>query len=104
MRYHGGRTAENLTNGIRDFIARIEVSGVADAEVAATIRTAFADEDFSLSDLTSWAVMERFGVHDAIFREPGTFVSTDSGLPAVPRSPSTVIQGPATALGENVRH
>ncbi len=33
---------------------------------AATIATAFADQDFSLSDRTSWAVMERLGIHDAI--------------------------------------
>ena len=67
MRYrHGWRAAERLVTGIRGGIARIEVSGVADLEVAATIGTVFADQDFSLSDRTSWAVMERLGIHDAI--------------------------------------
>ena len=28
--------------------------------------TAFADQDFSLADRTSWAVMQRLGIHDAI--------------------------------------
>lgn len=67
MRYrHGWRAAEKLITGIRSGIARIEVSAVADLEVAATIGTIFADQDFSLSDRTSWAVMERLGIHDAI--------------------------------------
>ena len=67
MRYrHDWRAAEKLITGIRSGIARIEVSVVADLEVAATIGTIFADQDFSLSDRTSWAVMERLGIHDAI--------------------------------------
>ena len=67
MRYrHGWRAAEKLITAIRSGIARIEVSAVADLEVAATIGTIFADQDFSLSDRTSWAVMERLGIHDAI--------------------------------------
>ena len=63
---HGWQAAEQLVTGIRGGIARIEVSGVADLEAAATIGTIFADQDFSLSDRTSWAVMERLGIHDAI--------------------------------------
>ena len=67
MRYrHGLRVAEKLVTGIRSGIARIEVSAVADLEVAAMIGTIFAYQDFSLSDRTSWAVMERLGIHDAI--------------------------------------
>ncbi len=63
---HGYREAETLVNAIRSGIARIELSGLADLEVAAAIGTAFADQDFSLSDRTSWAVMERLGVHEAV--------------------------------------
>ena len=67
MRYrHGWQAAEKLISAIRGGIARIEVSGVADLEVAATIGTVFADQDFSFSDRTSWAVMERLGIHHAI--------------------------------------
>jgi predicted nucleic acid-binding protein len=62
---HSWRAAEELVAGIRGGVARIEVSGVADLEVAATIGAAFADQSFSLSDRTSWAVMERLGIHDA---------------------------------------
>lgn len=67
MRYrHSWRAAEELIASIRRGVARIEITGVADLEVAATIATTFADQDFSLSDRTSWAVMERLGIHDAI--------------------------------------
>lgn len=67
MRYrHNWHTAETLTNTIRDGIARIEVAGLADLEVAATIGAIFDDQDFSLSDRTSWAIMERLGIHNAI--------------------------------------
>ena len=63
---HGFAEAETLVGAIRSGIARIEVSGLADLEVAAAIGVAFADQDFSLSDRTSWAVMERLGVHEAV--------------------------------------
>ena len=67
MRYrHGWYEAETLVNAIRGGIARIEVSGLADLEAAAAIGAAFADQDFSLSDRTSWAVMERLGIHEAV--------------------------------------
>ncbi|MDE0160988.1 MAG: PIN domain-containing protein [Acidimicrobiaceae bacterium] len=67
MRYrHGFGPAEGLLNGIRGGIARIEVAGLADLEAAVAIGAAFADQDFSLSDRTSWAVMERMGVHNAV--------------------------------------
>ena len=63
---HGFEPAERLVDGIRGGIARIEVSGLADLEVAAAIGSAFPDQRFSLSDRTSWAVMERLGIHDAV--------------------------------------
>lgn len=67
MRYrHSFGPAERLVNGIRGGIARIEVAGLADLEAAAAIGAAFSDQDFSLSDRTSWAVMERLGVHNAV--------------------------------------
>ena len=63
---HGFGLAERLVDGIRGGIARIEVSGLADLETAAAIGVAFPDQHFSLSDRTSWAVMERLGIHNAI--------------------------------------
>ena len=67
MRYrHNSHAAEKLVNAIRSGIARIEVSGLADLETAAAIGAVFADQDFSLSDRTSWAIMERLGIHDTI--------------------------------------
>ncbi len=67
MRYrHNAHAAETLVDSIRNGIAKIEVSGLADLEVAAAIGAAFADQDFSLSDRTSWAIMERLGIHQAI--------------------------------------
>ncbi len=67
MRYrHSWREAERLVTDIRNGTARIEVSRVADLEVATMIGTVFSDQDFSLSDRTSWAIMERMGIHNAI--------------------------------------
>lgn len=67
MRYrHHAASAEVLVNSIRGGIARIEVSLLADLEVAAAIGAAFRDQGFSLSDRTSWAVMERLGIEEAI--------------------------------------
>lgn len=67
MRYrHSWREAERLVTDIRNGTARIEVSRVADLEVATTIGTVFPDQGFSLSDRTSWAIMERMGIHNAI--------------------------------------
>ncbi|WP_420621514.1 type II toxin-antitoxin system VapC family toxin [Candidatus Poriferisodalis sp.] len=67
MRFrHDPAAAEALVNSIRGGIARIEVSLLADLEVAAAIGTAFGDQDFSLSDRTSWAVMERLGIEEVI--------------------------------------
>ncbi len=67
MRYrHGFGPAERLINSIRSGIARIEVAGLADLEAAAAIGVAFSDQDFSLSDRTSWSVMNRLGVRSAV--------------------------------------
>ena len=62
----GTELAEILVNRIRMGIARIESAGLADLEVAAQIHEAFSDQGFSIVDRTSWSVMQRLGVHDAI--------------------------------------
>ena len=62
----GLQIAETLLNRIRLGIARVEATTLADLEVAARIREAFPDQGFSIVDRTSWSVMRRLGVHDAI--------------------------------------
>lgn len=67
MRHRHDRfAAEALINEIRRVIARVEVSLLGDLEVAATIGTACSDQDLSLADRTSWAVMERLGIAEAV--------------------------------------
>lgn len=63
---HDRFAAEALINEIRRGIARVEVSLLGDLEVATTIGAAFSDQDFSLADRTSWAVMERLGITEAV--------------------------------------
>ena len=62
----GTEVAERLVNAIRAGRARVEVAAVADLEVAAQIHDAFSDQEFSIVDRTSWSIMQRLGVHEAI--------------------------------------
>lgn len=62
----GYQVAERLVNGIRAGIARIEAAVAADLEVASSIGETFADQEFSIVDRTSWAVMQRLGLDEAI--------------------------------------
>jgi len=47
-------------------IARIEPAIVADLEAATGIGESFPDQQFSLVDRTSWAIMHRLGIRDAV--------------------------------------
>ena len=58
--------AETLLNRIRRGIARVEPATLADLEVAAQIQEAFPDQRFSIVDRTSWSLMQRLGIHEAI--------------------------------------
>ncbi len=68
--------AEKFWDGLRSGTAVIEPVGMADLEAAWQIGTAYRDQDFSLVDRTSFAVMRRLGLeraasfddHFAIFR------------------------------------
>ena len=51
---------------IRNGIARVENTVLSDLETAASIGAAFADQRFSIVDRTSWSVMLRLGVHEAL--------------------------------------
>ena len=57
--------AEAYWDGLRGGIARIEVVGDADMHAAWAIGRTLPDQDFSLVDRTSFAGMERMGVHCA---------------------------------------
>jgi predicted nucleic acid-binding protein len=58
--------AERLWEGLRAGTARIEKVGAADLEAAWAIGRLFPDQDFSLVDRTSFALMERLGLTRAV--------------------------------------
>ncbi|HZD22492.1 MAG TPA: hypothetical protein VE569_03705 [Acidimicrobiia bacterium] len=58
--------AEGLVLGIRAGVARIENTELSDLEVAAATGAQFPDQDYSMVDRTSWSVMLRPGIHEAI--------------------------------------
>jgi len=61
-----GRTAaERWWAAIRAGAATVELVGSADLESAFSIGEAFPDQAFSIVDRTSFAVMQRLGVHRA---------------------------------------
>ncbi|HUP03317.1 MAG TPA: PIN domain-containing protein [Bryobacteraceae bacterium] len=72
----GARAAERFWQGLREGAAAIEPVGAADLEAAWQIGTSWRDQDFSIVDRTSFAVMRRLGIvraasfdsHFAIFR------------------------------------
>ena len=64
LRHRLSRTAaEAFWSGLRRGVARLESVGDADLHIAWTIGQDFPDQDFSLADRTSFAVMLRLGVH-----------------------------------------
>lgn len=77
LRYRIRRyAAERFWEGLRSGVAAVEPVGVADLEAAWQIGLSYRDQDFSVVDRTSFAVMRRLGIeraasldHDfAIFR------------------------------------
>jgi uncharacterized protein len=63
LRHRLGREAANaFWEAVRAGATAVEYVGPADLEVAWTIATEFGDQDFSLIDMTSFAVMQRIGV------------------------------------------
>ena len=70
------KAAELFWEGVRSGVAVIEPVGPADLEAAWQIGLSFPDQDFSLVDRTSFAVMRRLGIeraasfdnHFAVFR------------------------------------
>jgi predicted nucleic acid-binding protein len=77
LRYRLGRSAaERFWDGLRSGAAEIEPVTAADLAVAWAAGEAFPDQDFSIVDRTSFAVMQRLGLrrvatfddHFAVFR------------------------------------
>lgn len=70
------QAAERFWEGLRSGVAIIELVGMADLEVAWEIGRVYNDQDFSIIDRTSFAVMQRLGIdraaslddHFAVFR------------------------------------
>lgn len=68
--------AERFWEGLRSGVAIIEAVGLADLEVAWEIGNSWRDQDFSIVDRTSFAVMRRLGIdhvasldeHFSVFR------------------------------------
>jgi uncharacterized protein len=59
------RAAEKFWDGLRSGVAVIEPVGPADLEAAWQIGVAYRDQDFSIVDRTSFAVMRRLGIERA---------------------------------------
>ncbi|MGO8935238.1 MAG: type II toxin-antitoxin system VapC family toxin [Terracidiphilus sp.] len=72
----GRSVAERFWDGLRGGIAAVETVGPADIEAAWQIGQSWQDQDFSIVDRTSFAVMRRLGIeraaslddHFAVFR------------------------------------
>ena len=62
----GSDVAETLICAIRSGRALVEPAMIADLEVATQIHEVFPDQGFSIVDRTSWAIMQRLGVYEAI--------------------------------------
>lgn len=62
----GGLVADRFWDRVRRGATRVELVSAVDLEAAWRIGEAFADQDFSIVDRTSFAVMERLGVTRAI--------------------------------------
>ena len=58
--------AESFWEGLRSGVATVEQTTSADLEAAWAIGQHFSDQDFSLVDRTSFALMERLGVTKVI--------------------------------------
>ena len=61
----GPAAAETQWSAIRDGALAIEPVVAADLEVACAIGQEFPDQGFSIVDRTSFAVMQRLGIHRA---------------------------------------
>ncbi len=61
----GRGAADRFWQALRNGVALIEITGAADLQTAWEIGAAYPDQDFSLWDRTSFAVMLRLGIERA---------------------------------------
>ncbi len=61
----GWQAAERFWDALRSGVAALEAVNAADMEIAWAIGQMFSDQDFSLADRTSFAIMQRLGIHRA---------------------------------------
>jgi predicted nucleic acid-binding protein len=61
----GRRAAERFWEGLRSGAATVETAGAADLDTAWEIGKSYRDQDFSIVDRTSFAVMRRLGIERA---------------------------------------
>jgi predicted nucleic acid-binding protein len=61
----GRRAAEQFWEGLRSGVAAVETVGPADLDTAWEIGKSHRDQDFSIVDRTSFAVMRRLGIERA---------------------------------------
>jgi predicted nucleic acid-binding protein len=67
LRHRLGRSpAERFWSGLRQGVADLEIVGASDLDVAWRIGEEFEDQDFSLVDRTSFAVMLRLGLRRVV--------------------------------------
>ena len=59
------QAAERFWEGLRSGVAAVEAVGLADLETAWEIGAGYRDQDFSIVDRTSFAVMRRLGIDRA---------------------------------------
>ncbi|MFB3777419.1 MAG: type II toxin-antitoxin system VapC family toxin [Bryobacteraceae bacterium] len=59
------RAAERFWEGLRNGVAAVEPVGMADLEAAWQIGVSYRDQDFSIVDCTSFALMCRLGIERA---------------------------------------
>lgn len=59
------QAADRFWDGLRSGVATIEAVGAADLETAWQIGVSWRDQDFSIVDRTSFAVMRRLGIERA---------------------------------------
>ncbi len=72
IRYRLGRpAAERFWEGLRSGVATVETVGAADLETAWQIGVSYGDQDFSIADRTSFAVMRRLGIERAASLDAG---------------------------------
>ena len=62
----GHRIANRVVAAVVGGIARVECTTGADLEAAEAVAAAFDDQSFSLTDRTSWALMERLAIMEAL--------------------------------------